>query len=234
MIWQIINSRRRRILIDISTQNDFFLAQGSACIRNHRRVLANIRRMMAWARRRNMPIISTSIVHPNDNGHSKFNYCLDGTEGQEKLSYTLLANRAVFEADGSTDLPVDILRRYKQVVLNKRCTDPFDEPRIERLLSEVSIGEFILIGATAEEAVKSTALGLLHRGKKVTIITDAIGYHDSKEAKLAFRKMEARGANLVETKKLAGTSHLVRVGACHCPMCQGKDEKVLVETASDN
>jgi nicotinamidase-related amidase len=234
MIWQIINSKRRRILIDIGTQNDFFLAQGTACIRNHRRVLANIRRMMAWARLKNIRIISTCVVCPNENGHSKFNFCLDGTDGQKKISYTLLSNRTVFEADGSTDLPLDILRRYKQVVLNKRCMDPFDEPRIDRLLSEVDACEFVIIGATAEDAVKATALGLLHRGKKVTIVTDAIGYHDSKEAKLALRKMEARGAELTETKKLAGISHLNKVGLCDCPMCQGKEDKILVEMASNN
>lgn len=234
MIWQIINSKRRRILVDISTQNDFFLAQGSACIRNHRRVLANIRRMMAWARLKNIPIISTCVVCANENGHSKFPFCHDGTEGQKKISYTLLANRTVFEADGCTDLPIDILRSYKQVVLNKRCIDPFDEPRIERLLSEVDASEFLLIGATAENAVKATALGLLHRGKNVTIVTDAIGYHDNKEAKLALRKIEARGGHLTETKKIAGISHLNHIGVCSCPMCQGKEEKFLVEASSNN
>ncbi|HEW78387.1 MAG TPA: isochorismatase family protein, partial [Phycisphaerales bacterium] len=164
MIRQLIRTHRRQILIDINTQIDFFLAEGSACIRNHRRVLANVRRMMAWARRRNIPIISTCEVYPNHNNHSEVNYCIDGTDGQRKIRYTLLSNRANFPADGSTDLPTDILRRYRQIILHKRCIDPFDEPRIERLLSEVRANEFLLIGACAEDAVKATALGLLQRG----------------------------------------------------------------------
>jgi len=222
MIRQLLRVRRSYILIDINTQKDFFLAAGNACIRNHRRVLANVRRMMAWARRRNIRTISTCEVYPNHNGISPVGYCIDGTEGQKKIPYTLLGNRASFPADGSTDLPVDILRQYRQIILHKRCVDPFDEPRIERLLTEVRADNFVLIGASAEGAVKATALGLLQRGKKVSVVVDAVGSIDKREATLALRKMGAKGAKLIETKKLAGVSHLKQVGICNCEMCRGK------------
>jgi nicotinamidase-related amidase len=161
---------------------------------------------------------NTSNGNNGDNGEIK--YCIDGTEGQKKVSYTLLNNRVSFPADGNTDLPRDMLRRYKQVILHKRCVDPFDEPRIDRLLSELQAAEFILIGATAEGAVRATALGLLQRDKRVIVVLDAVGAHDSNEARLAFRKMEAKGAKLIETRKLAGISHLRQVGVCHCESCQ--------------
>lgn len=233
MIRQLIKWRRRWILIDVNTQKDFFLAEGTACIRNHRRVLAHIRRIMAWARRKNIPVISTCEVYSNNNG-GKINYCIDGTDGQRKIRYTLLSNRTSFPADGSTDVAEDILRRYRQIILHKRSTNPFDEPRIERLLSEVRANEFVLIGACAEGAVKAMALGLLHRGKKVTVVVDAVGSHNKKEAHLAIRKMKAKGARLLETKKLAGTSHLKHVGACGCESCQGRTEKTPVEITAEN
>jgi len=227
MIRQLFKARRRRVLIDISTQRDLFLAEGRACVGNHRRVLANVRRMMAWARRRQIPVISTCEVYEGNNGgNGNGKYCIDGTEGQKKIGYTLLRNRASFAADGSTDLPVDVLRRYRQIVLHKRCIDPFDEPRIERLLSEIRADEFILIGASTEGAVKATALGLLQRGKTVRIVSDALGSHDKKEARLALRKMAAKGAKLTETKKIAGASHLRGVGICHCEVCQKMMKKV--------
>jgi len=221
MIRQLIRMRRKQIVIDVSTQRDLLLAQGKACVGNHRRVLANIRRIMAWARRKKIPVISTCEVYPdkNGNGNGKFGYCIDGTPGQKKIHYTLLQNRASFTADNNTDLPHDILGRYKQIILHKRCLDPFDEPRIERLLSEIKFDEFIIIGACMEKAVLATALGLLQRGKKVTIITDAVGSRNKREAKLSLRKIEAKGARLIETKKLAGTSHLKSVGICDCQIC---------------
>ena len=229
MILQLTRARRRRVLIDVNTQRDFLLAGGKACIRNHRRVLAHIRRLMAWARTRNIPIISTAEVYPDTNTELRAGYCIDGTEGQKKIRYTLLGNRISFPADGCTDLPRDILRRYRQIILHKRSIDPFEEPRIERLLSEVRANEFILVGASAEGAVMATALGLLQRGKRVTVVVDAVGSHSQREARLAIRKMEAKGAKLIETKRLAGTSHLRQVRICNCKRCRGGTEKTQVK-----
>ncbi|MBN2138577.1 MAG: cysteine hydrolase [Sedimentisphaerales bacterium] len=225
MILQLVRTRRKQVLIDVDTQRDFLVADGKTCIRNHRRVLGHIRRVMAWARVRGIPIISLAEVHPNNNGDSEYTYCIDGTNGQKKVRYTLVSNRISFPADGHTDLPRDLLRQYNQVILHKRCSDPFEEPRIERLLSELRANEFIVIGSAAEGAVKATTLGLLQRGKKVTLVTDAVGSHNKREAKLALRKVEAKGAKLVETKRIAGISHLRHIGACHCESCKGLTRK---------
>jgi nicotinamidase-related amidase len=225
MIRQLGKRKRKHIVIDIDTQRDFFVASGSACIRNHRRILGRIRRIMAWARSRGIPVISTCEVHPSNGNGNGATYCIDGTVGQKKIRYTLRNNRAAYPADGNTDLPTDLLQRYEQIILHKRCVDPFDEPRIDRLLSEVRAEEFILIGASAEGAVKATALGLLQRGKNVTVVVDAVGTHDKKDARMALRKMEAKGARMVETRRLAGVSHLAQVGICDCASCQGKPKK---------
>ena len=208
MIMQLYQKQRWHLLIDIDTQKDFLLPTGHACVRNQAEVLANIHRVMAWARRDNVPVISTAEVYPNNNGCSEMGYCLDGTDGLKKVPCTLLSDRVSFPADNKNALPADILLAYRQVILHKRCIDPFDEPRIERLLSEVQADEFILIGAGTEYAVRATAMGLLHRGKKVRIIVDALGSHNSKEAKLAIRKMQAKGAKLIMTRDVAGISCL--------------------------
>jgi nicotinamidase-related amidase len=208
MILQLHPKHRCFLLMDIDTQNDFLLSAGRACVRNHKEVLANIRRIMTWVRREKVPVISTAEVYPNNNGCSAMGYCLDGTIGMKKVACTLLSNRVSFPADDKNALPADILLAYRQVILHKRCVDPFDEPRIERLLNEVKAGEFILIGAGTEDAVRATAIGLLHRGRKVRVIVDALGSRNIKEAKLALRKMQAKGAKLVKTEDIASISQM--------------------------
>ncbi|MGA2093181.1 MAG: isochorismatase family protein, partial [Sedimentisphaerales bacterium] len=151
-------------------------------------------------------------------------YCIDGTEGQKKLNYTLLGNHASFAADNNTDLPVDLLRKYRQIILHKRCVDPFDEPRIDRLLSEIRANEFVLIGASVEGAVEATALGLLQRGKKVTVVVDAVGAQDKQKAKHSLRKIAAKGARLIETRRLAGISHLKSTGVLKESVSADADE----------
>ncbi len=223
LIRPVITLRRRRIIIDVDTQKDFMLAGGKVCVRNHRRVLQNVRRVMAWARAKNIRVISTEQVY--DKSDRKHTWCIAGTEGCNKIAYTVRSNRIMFPADGCTDLPRDILKHHDQIILRKRCVNPFDEPRADRVLGELQVNEFIIIGATAEEAVKMTALGLLVRRKNVTILVDAVGTHDRAAAEIALRQAEAKGAKLTDTKSLLGSSCLRLVGICDCDRCQGRTQK---------
>jgi len=225
MIQQFLTGRKNQILIDVGTQKDFFLAEGKACVRNHRRVLANIRRMMAWARYFNIPVVSTCEVYPTNGSTAKHNYCIDGTAGQKKIHYTTMAKRTNFPADGDTNLPGDVFKHHRQAIFHSRCENPFEEPRIERILSEVNADEFIVLGAQTQQAVQATVLGLLQRGKRVVVVADAVGSQDHKEEKLALRKMKAKGASLVKTKNIAGKSHLKQVRLCNCPQCNGVTAK---------
>lgn len=223
MIRPILTLRKKRILIDVDTQRDLFIAEGKACVRNHRRVLANIRRVMAWARRDHIRVISTAQVHLPE-GHNG-DFCMVGTEGICKLHYTLRDRHVVFESGDSTDLPRDLLLDYDQLILCKRTDDPFEEPRIERVLTELKASEFVVIGGPVETAVLHTVLGLLLRRKPVTVITDAVGAHENSVAEIALRKMQAKGAKLVDSKSLFGSSTLRQVYACSCERCRGHLQK---------
>lgn len=177
----------------------------------------NIRRILAWVRVKNLRVVSTKLCKAGKNGNG---FCVIGTDGQQKISYSLRNRKTEIQADACTDLQRDIFAHYDQVILDKRCEDPFDEPRAERLLSELKADEFIVIGALAEGAVEATVLGLLQRGKKVTVLIDAVGTHDRRKADVALRKMKAKGASLVETRDYTGPSHLRSVGICKCKLCK--------------
>lgn len=224
-----IKLRRKRILVDVDTQNDLLIAWGTNCIKNHRRVLMNIRRAYAWARTKNIKVVSTALSKPRRNGD---NFCIAGTDGQKKVSYTLRSKRIVFEADNSTDLSRDLFNRFEQIILNKRCEDPFDEPRAERLLTELRADDFVVIGAVAEGAVSATVLGLLQRGKRVVVLTDAVGVYDRKTAEVALRKMQAKGAILMETKDLAGSTHLRTAGICDCKICTMAEKELQAQVGA--
>ncbi len=232
MLLQLVRTRRKQVLIDINTQRHVLLADGSACIRNHRRILSHIRRVMAWARHNDIPIVSTCDSYTNGNGADS---CHPGD--CHKIRYTLRSNRISFTADNTTDLPRDVLHRFQQVIFEKRSIDPFEEPRIDRLLTEMRANEFIVVGAAAEGAVQATVLGLIQRHRRVTVISDAIGIRDMHEGKMAMRKMEAKGAVMVDSKKIAGVSCLNLVGACGCDSCQrihAKGQTVGTTQADEN
>ena len=216
------------MLIDVDTQKDLFLAEGSACVRNHRRVLMNIRRILAWTRIKHFRVVSTMLCKPGRNGDS---FCIVNTDGQHKISYTLRNKRIELEANTSTDLQRGLFLHCDQIILNKRCEDPFDEPRAERLLTELKADEFIVIGAVTEGAVTATVLGLLQRGKRVIVLIDAVGTHNRQRADVALRKMKAKGAVLAETREYTGSTHLRTVGVCNCKLCRADEKQLQLKTS---
>ncbi len=230
MIRPALTLRRKRVLVDVDVQQDFFLADGKACIRNHRRVLANIRRTVAWARVERIHQISINLVFdPNRLGHSSVGkgngdskLCVVGTEGIRKIHYTLRSQRMDFDDDAGTDLPRQLLDNYDQIILYRHTEDPFEQPRIDRLLSETRATEYIVIGGLLEGAVKSLVLGLLMRRRAVTLLIDAVGNHDKAAGDVAMRQMQAKGAKIIESKSLCGSSHLRVVNACTCDRCRGR------------
>jgi nicotinamidase-related amidase len=215
MIRPIILLRQKRIVIDIDTQRHFFMDNSKTRIFNKNTVLANIRRVMAWTRLKNIRIISTVQIPAIDACYCNFGG--DHTNGLEKISFTLRNRRTQFDAADCTDLPINILEQYDQVIFRKRCIDPFKEPRVDRMLSEFRAEEFILIGSLVEGAIKATALGLLHRRKNVRVLVDAIGSGDKRAAKLALRHMLAKGAKLTYMHTLFGSSALRLARERSCP-----------------
>lgn len=202
MIRAMMKPRKQRIIVDVDTQNHFFLDNGPLCVRDHEAVLANIQRIMAWAHAIHMRMVSTVQVCTNNTVYCN-SYALGGFSAR-KLKCTLRSKRIRFNAADCTDVPRGLLERYNQVILHKRSFDPFDEPRADRVLTELEADEFILVGTPAEGAVKATALGLLARGKNVAVAVDATGSLNSTAARRALRRLRTKGAKCITTEMLLG------------------------------
>ena len=209
--------RIRRVLIDIDTQYDLL---------NHTdqdlsAILSRIRRLIAWARVRHITLISTALSRPGLQNSvtpaGSPTECIEGTAGQRKIRYTLLPNHIRFGPENRLDLPRHLINDYQQIIFEKRTDDPFTHPRTDRLLTDLKRDEFIVFGMGLEKAVKATVLGLLYRRKKVLVVSDACNGCDKRQAKLALRQMEAKGAKLITTNALTGNSHLIGVARLRTP-----------------
>ena len=196
--------RKRRVLVDVDTQYDLFLESGPQA----QELLRQVRRVMAWARVRKVSVISTALCQrAASNGNHQV--CVEGTPGQKKVRCTLLGRRRRYEAETRMDLPQGLLSDYQQVIFEKMGLDPFEVPRADRLLTELAADEFVVLGMGAAEGVKATVLGLLHRGKKVRVLVDAVGGRPGDSREMALRQMAAKGARLTTVHGLAGRSRLV-------------------------
>lgn len=194
-----------RILLDIETQRDFFV-QGGSCYDSTRSTAAakNIYKLFDWARKYKVPVMSTVLrVRPNERGPiADVPHCVEGTDGEKKLSRTVLPSRINLGLRNTTDLPRDLFETYQQVIFEKRNTDLLAHARAERLLTEMEHATFVICGAGVARPIFEAAIGLRNRGFGVVLATDAVYAPDEKAADMAWRRMEAKGVVLAPTSEI--------------------------------
>ncbi len=205
---KLLRKRFRRVLIDVDTQYDLIYNSDNNI--DNSNVLRNIRRLMAWSRVHDIRVISTELTRRADNVVEDASLpkpkCVENTPGHKKIRYTMLSNHVVFGPENRMDLPRHILSDYKQIIFEKRTYNPFVQPRADRLLTELRADEFIIFGFDLKNAIHTTALGLLLRKKKVALVVDAIEQIPRDEFDLEVRKIEAKGAKLIKTIDITGSS----------------------------
>jgi nicotinamidase-related amidase len=193
------------VLVDVNTQHDFCDPCGAFPVANIPELIPALRRVVAWAKRNHLPLVSSLESHRplelSDSGTPI--HCVDGSCGQRKLSFTLFPARTNIEVDNTFAVPFDLFQRWQQVIFRKRSDDLLLNPKADRLLTQLPVREYLVFGTGLEGSVKAIALALMARGKRVGVVVDACGYWSRGTADLALRQLTAKGAQLVTTAELA-------------------------------
>ncbi len=188
------------VLLDICTQRDYLCNWGNRACTNAAPAAENIRQLMVMARWTKLPMLScVEVRRPDEVRGCVRPDCVLGSRGQEKVGSTLLPRRIIVESDNRLCVPLDILASFQQAIFAKRHRDPFTNPKLDRLLTEMPAQRFVLFGVATECAVRLTALGLLLRGRRVAIIADACGHWNQGESEMALRQLVAKGCELIAT-----------------------------------
>ena len=194
----------QRILLDIEAQRDFFTPGGSCYERSASDVAAKMYELFAWARSQRIPVMSTVLrVRRGSRGPLAARpHCIEDSDGERKISGTVLHRRINLGMRNITDLPDDLLMRYQQVIFEKRDTDIFKHARAERMITQLPPVTFILCGAGLARGIVQATVGLRRRGFPVIIASDAVlSLHDPR-AKMACLRMEAKGAIFLPTRTI--------------------------------
>ncbi len=192
-----------RVLLDVNTQCDFLLPRGAVPVANRGEVLPNIHRIMRWGRNNGIPIISSLEAHrPSETTNGLPPHCVDHSPGQRKLPFTLMASRMLICGDNTSDLPLELFRKYQQLVFTKRDRDLFSNPKADRLVNIIRPTYFAVCGVLTERCIKIATLGLISRRHRVVVIRDACGHWSPADGELALRQMSAKGAFLATTEEL--------------------------------
>jgi len=190
------------VLVDVDTQFDFLDPGGDLYIPGAARILPALERLFDFARRSQVPVISTADEHgARDPEFERFGrHCEAGTLGQRKLVWTVMPrSRVIRPADSLPAGPAPLLDEYQQLIFHKADIDVFVNPHLGALVDTLLVGEYIVFGVATDYCVATMVEGLLRRGAKVSIVADAVAAIDEARGEAMLREFETRGVELTRT-----------------------------------
>jgi len=184
---------------EVDTQADFMLPGGKLYVPGAEKHVANMKRLVDAARDGKVFLISSADQHsPNDQEFARFPpHCVRGTNGAEILAELKAPKILSIPNDGNFQIPAR-LDDIQQVVFEKQTLDVFDNPNTEKLLARFPVtNEFVVFGVVTEFCVRLAVGGLLDRGRRVAVVSDAIETLDAKESRKTLDELTSRGARLM-------------------------------------
>jgi nicotinamidase/pyrazinamidase len=194
---------RKVVFWEVDAQADFMLPGGKLYVPGAEKIVPNLKRLVDAAAEAGVFLVSSGDAHPeNDPEFQRFPpHCLRGTSGARIIPEGLTKNPRTIPNDPSRKLPGDILDA-PQVVLEKQTLDVFDNPHasefVERLGDDV---EYVVFGVVTEYCVRCAAKGLLERGRRVSVVEDAIETLNLVDGRRALDELQTLGARLITTSE---------------------------------
>lgn len=184
---------------DVDTQIDFMAPDGSLYVKGAEDIRPRLKRLMSYARRHHIPILSSADAHPPDDpSFAQWPpHCVVGTRGQQRIPEThnpdayVVPNRpGAFEA--SVEWPA-------QIIIEKQEYDASTNVNFDAILQALGERHFVVFGVATDYCVRGTALSLLKKGLSVQLVTDAIKAINEENGRKAIDEVTAAGAQLVTT-----------------------------------
>jgi nicotinamidase/pyrazinamidase len=192
------------IFWEVDVQADFMLPGGKLYVPGAEKLLPNIRKLTAAARRGDVFLVSHGCFHPaNDPEFKQFPpHCLKGTPGAEFVPEALTENFVRVENDVNAELP-ESLSKYQQIILEKQTLDIFETHHADELVDRLGDNaEFVVFGVVTEYCVSCAVRGLLKRKRRVAVVRDAIETLAAEVGNKALAELQNLGAMLVTTDEI--------------------------------
>ena len=206
----------RTVFVDIDSQLDFLFPSGALYVPGAERILPAIARLNRFAAAHGMPVISTADAHAEDDPEFAQwpHHCVAGTTGQHKAESTLLERRVTVPQGGAGfSLPTTgpeasstaiEIEGAQQIIVQKQTVDVFLAPNLTPVLDLLKADRYVLYGVVTEICVLSAARGLLKRGQKVEVVTDAIEALTPEGSRRAIQEIVAGGGRLSTVEEITG------------------------------
>ena len=194
---------KKVIFWKVDAQEDFMTPGGKLYVPGAEKLLHNIRRLTDAARQGRVLLVSHGCIHTKDDPEfGQFPpHCIRETPGAKLVPEALTDKHVTIPNEPTAKLPAD-LEQFQQIVLEKQTLDIFESHHAEALLERLPRdAEFIVFGVVTEYCVRLAAKGLLERGRRVAVVSDAIETLNKEEARRTMKELAALGATTITTNE---------------------------------
>jgi nicotinamidase/pyrazinamidase len=192
---------RNVVFWEVDAQADFMLPGGKLYVPGAEKLLPKIRRLTDAARQGRVFLVSHGCYHTKDDPEFAIfpPHCVQGTPGANLVPEALTDKVVTVPNDPAASLPDD-LSRYQQILLEKQTLNVFESRHADQLVERFGPNvEFVVFGVVTEFCVLFAAKGLLERGRRVSVVRDAIETLNSEDGKRAVTELRALGARFITT-----------------------------------
>src|SRR5437763_14203817 len=191
------------ILWEVDTQADFMVPGGKLYVPGAEKLLPNIRRLTDAARKGKVFLVSHGCFHTSDDPEFKTfpPHCVQGTPGANFVPEALTDQVCRVPNIADASLPQQ-LENFQQILLEKQTLDIFESRHAGALVERLGTKpEFVVFGVVTEYCVRLAAKGLLQRGRRVSVVEDAIEPLQPEEGTRAISELRALGTKIITTNQ---------------------------------
>ncbi len=194
---------RNIVFWEVDTQKDFMLPGGKLYVPGAERLLPNIRRLTDAARQGRVFLVSHGCYHTKDDPEFETfpPHCVKGTAGAGFVPEALTEKVVTVPNQLTAAVPQD-LSQYQQILLEKQTLDIFASLHADDLVERLGPkAEFVVFGVVTEFCVRFAAKGLLDRGRRVSVVQDAIETLNPQDGQRTISELQASGAQFITTEQ---------------------------------
>jgi nicotinamidase/pyrazinamidase len=194
---------RSLVFWEVDTQKDFMQPGGKLYVPGAERLLPNIQRLTDAAREGRVFLVSHGCFHTKDDPEFAIfpPHCIKGTSGSAFVPEALTERVVRVPNEPTAALPQD-LTAYQQILLEKQTLDIFESRHVDDVLKRLSPdAKFVVFGVVTEYCVRLAAKGLLKRGRRVSLVDDAIETLSAQDAQRTISELQTLGATFITTEQ---------------------------------
>ena len=200
----------RLIFWDVDTQRDFMLPDGKLYVSGSEDLLDTLEQLTAYAHDHGIPIVASADDH--EAGHPELSdepdwrdtfppHCMRGSEGQQKVSATMLDDPMVIEPEpvDADELTARASAHGGDFLLHKHRFDVFSNPNTVTLLRALDPEAIVLYGVALDVCNRHAIEGLLQQWPQAEIflVTDAVRAIRPEEGDRLMHDWAQRGVRMV-------------------------------------